>query len=544
MLGAILKSGPGNAPRARSDVHAAISRAASLWRPAARCRWLAHMALAMATAVAAFAACIQPVAAGDETVSMAFACHVSNGRVTLERGSDRVYRIVGKREQQIWRVCSGASAGSCRSLEIHRFTMNCDGNLVPWIDAAAASVQEQPWRASLVDGQMMLHQWPDGPARDRRLPLTLPDGFAPPPASGLRFAADQSVPTDRTRPPENVSPPEPDSRNADAASMAAAPFPTEIVEPGSGRALTTQGLASVSKLTIGQGWSAMVLPDDQPAGASWWSRFDPSHGSGALLAACAVALLLSATAVAARQHVLLRLVDTRGGRKDADTCPSSDTDVPSAASETPPPPPPPPLPRSMPQVEVVAPPDPVAALASALAAADCLEPQASSDWDAVIEMRTTAEALLDIVRQIIADHVPAGAFRDVLVADCAAISARLDGPELIGALAQGRLDLVHPIYAQAIVDLERARTLASIEHQRFLEAADGPQRTPTTVEEACVFLGTNPRASVSVVKKVVDALRQNWHPDLAVDELDRVAREERMKRINAAWDLVRADQSG
>ncbi|MGE0699064.1 MAG: DnaJ domain-containing protein [Hyphomicrobiaceae bacterium] len=59
------------------------------------------------------------------------------------------------------------------------------------------------------------------------------------------------------------------------------------------------------------------------------------------------------------------------------------------------------------------------------------------------------------------------------------------------------------------------------------------------MEEAYDFLGVNPRASEPVVKKAVDALRQNWHPDLAADESDRRLREARIKRINAAWDLIR-----
>lgn len=162
-----------------------------------------------------------------------------------------------------------------------------------------------------------------------------------------------------------------------------------------------------------------------------------------------------------------------------------------------------------------------------------------SDWDAVVELRTTAGALLGLVRQIIADHVPDGALREVLIADLATIADRLDGPELAAALSEGRLDLVHPVYAQAILDLERVRTLARIEHQRMLEVAE-PSGLPATFEEACEFLGVNPRASHSIVKKVVDALRQNWHPDLAGDETDRAAREERIKRINAAWDLIRS----
>jgi hypothetical protein len=155
-------------------------------------------------------------------------------------------------------------------------------------------------------------------------------------------------------------------------------------------------------------------------------------------------------------------------------------------------------------------------------------------------MRTTAEALFELVRQMIADHVPEGALRDVLIADVDAIFERLDGSELATALAQARLDLVHPVYAQAILDLERVRTLARIEHQRALETVGVPHRPPETMEEACAFLGINPRAGQPVVKKVVDALRQNWHPDLADDEADRRVREDRIKRINAAWDLIRA----
>jgi hypothetical protein len=160
------------------------------------------------------------------------------------------------------------------------------------------------------------------------------------------------------------------------------------------------------------------------------------------------------------------------------------------------------------------------------------------DWDAVAEMGTTAAALLEIVQQMVADHVSTGPLRQILDTDLAAIAARLNGPELKRAVEEGRLDLVHPIYAQSILDLERARALARIEHERAQPVIDAPRGLPATFGEACDFLGVNPRASEAVVKKVVDALRQNWHPDLANDEADRAVREERIKWINAAWDLI------
>jgi curved DNA-binding protein CbpA len=40
---------------------------------------------------------------------------------------------------------------------------------------------------------------------------------------------------------------------------------------------------------------------------------------------------------------------------------------------------------------------------------------------------------------------------------------------------------------------------------------------------------------------VVDGLRQSWHPDHAKDEPDRQRREERIKQINIAWDLIEAE---
>lgn len=45
-------------------------------------------------------------------------------------------------------------------------------------------------------------------------------------------------------------------------------------------------------------------------------------------------------------------------------------------------------------------------------------------------------------------------------------------------------------------------------------------------------------ANDAVVRKVLEALRQSWHPDMATGEADRIAREERLKRINVAADIL------
>ena len=87
------------------------------------------------------------------------------------------------------------------------------------------------------------------------------------------------------------------------------------------------------------------------------------------------------------------------------------------------------------------------------------------------------------------------------------------------------------------------------ELHRLKEIVDGAQRSlsgagfsgrepPRDRHEAYELLGVNADVSPKTLKKLVDALRACWHPDLAKDDADRVVREERMKRINIAWDIL------
>ncbi len=51
-------------------------------------------------------------------------------------------------------------------------------------------------------------------------------------------------------------------------------------------------------------------------------------------------------------------------------------------------------------------------------------------------------------------------------------------------------------------------------------------------------MGVTPDANEAAIKKIVDGLRQSWHPDRASDPSDRELRELRLKQINAAWDII------
>ena len=88
-----------------------------------------------------------------------------------------------------------------------------------------------------------------------------------------------------------------------------------------------------------------------------------------------------------------------------------------------------------------------------------------------------------------------------------------------------------------VKELHRLRDIVEGAY-RSLSAGGYTSREPRDKYEAYEVLGVNPDVSIRTLKKLVDALRACWHPDLAKDESDRLAREERMKRINIAWDII------
>jgi hypothetical protein len=80
-------------------------------------------------------------------------------------------------------------------------------------------------------------------------------------------------------------------------------------------------------------------------------------------------------------------------------------------------------------------------------------------------------------------------------------------------------------------------------HPDSLETAEAghPEMSlemPSTPEEALHILGASPDASIDVIKKIVDGLRQSWHPDLSRSDDDRLYREQRITQINVAWDIL------
>jgi DnaJ-class molecular chaperone len=88
-------------------------------------------------------------------------------------------------------------------------------------------------------------------------------------------------------------------------------------------------------------------------------------------------------------------------------------------------------------------------------------------------------------------------------------------------------------------DLDRIMRIVHGTSRRDESGATASAEPPSSVFEAYRVLGLNAEAPPAAVKKVVDALRMSWHPDHARSEADRRHREERIKQINAAWDILK-----
>lgn len=132
--------------------------------------------------------------------------------------------------------------------------------------------------------------------------------------------------------------------------------------------------------------------------------------------------------------------------------------------------------------------------------------------------------------------------REVLETETASVRARLLQIESGKCTPQKSAVLVRAM----LRDLERIGRIvhgARFDTSPEARAVNADDRdVPQSVLEACRILGVNEDATPQAIKKLVDALRMNWHPDHARDEADRMKREARTKQINAAWDMLKENR--
>ena len=167
---------------------------------------------------------------------------------------------------------------------------------------------------------------------------------------------------------------------------------------------------------------------------------------------------------------------------------------------------------------------------------------------AVEDLMRNADDFYVHVKDLVEQMPGTNPLRDVVTDELAAIDATLRAPDLPQAYAAEDWTALRQCAVQALTDLERIRRIVQgAKETAAVAALAAPvppaerlsHPVPTTRAEALAVLGVNAETSEKVIKKIVDAMRQTWHPDLARDDLDRRGREERMKQINIAWDILR-----
>ena len=413
---------------------------------------------------------------GEQAV-MAYACAVDRGRVVLTPAPERQYRVLGTRASHAFTACAPTNPDKCRTWQIHKFDLACGGQRVSWLLVAGALVDRVPARGQIDNGRLSLRL---GPAWQRRDTQPVPIGFRRPferPEQLLAFPAGYAPGLGTGLRFVGVTSPSPTVVDARPEPKAAKAEPKTVLS-----ARPAGPSEAGEALTTTGSHSAAVteswITTVVPAGVMAAVELNPAR---ALLGVLAVAAVWGGLVLVRRRSAL-----------------------------------------------AVASPDAAASLPIDDDAALCSEMIARS----VNLHRAAREAV---------GAVPSENLRDILTADLAKVQRHLLAADLTNDVAEERWHAVKPKVTMALADLERiARIIAGVlSSQPTPEPLAAASTTPDNAEQAFEMLGINPDAGRTVVKKIVDGLRQSWHPDHARDAQDRQRREDRMKQINASWDLIR-----
>ncbi|MBL8564202.1 MAG: hypothetical protein JNM89_00625 [Hyphomicrobiaceae bacterium] len=114
--------------------------------------------------------------------------------------------------------------------------------------------------------------------------------------------------------------------------------------------------------------------------------------------------------------------------------------------------------------------------------------------------------------------------------------ARGEGAVIVGAPAEYWITLRQRL-RRTVRDLERIRATADAALSTVGGKNELP-RVPETKAESLVVLGANREVDHDTLHRLVRALRQCWHPDLARSDEDRQYRNARIAQINVAYDIL------
>lgn len=490
--------------------------------------------------------------AGD-SVSMPYDCLVQGARVVLKPSQARRYPIIGEREERHVTACASPGAVDCRTVVAHRFRISCAGRQVAWMRVVAAARRNPSRPIWIQDGRMhlaverragtpsrcrdsgrMLIGSPrasraeaGGDAcqpwrRDRDAGVVaLPPGFAPLADIGARLlvagAETPPRPILAALPPEKImdrAPTVPPS--APLPVVEAVPRLEKAMDRTSAAGQTTGqpvDTAPIPAVLTGaespRTWVTMVRPEAMPEVASLAYGPAPSI----LLVATLLAALLAVVA-----WKLRRVERNLSVARFSFSTPGFRDRMRAGAARV---------------ANRVAGGGSSGRLSRGMAGRFAASPAETS----VTNAAASVTALIDQANGSVSELVGAPPLREVLDQELGVIRQRL---AIVKAQASEGPEAAHkaaPVFRALVRDLERVRRISE-SAALSLSGVRTLTRMPRTCSEAYDVLGVHADVNPETLKRLVDALRMCWHPDLARDESDRLHREERIKVINVAWELI------
>ncbi len=450
-----------------------------------------------------------------ELLVMPFECGLERGRVKLSPAVATRYQIVGKREEVAVTRCDAPPSTGCRTIVAHRFDISCDGDGVAWMRVAAAIRHTGAGPAWIEGGQLNVMLPAGGsPAarpscmepptyalgrivshrrgRDCRnrahdfQQVVLPAGFAPVGELGARLepaSAGTGAGSGEASFRRVAATGETRIARADPNAIIMEPLPD--LEPFG---------ANVDADVEGAEWVTVVRSASEYGGAA------QDSGSGAL---GPWAWLLAAMALATAAGVM-RV-------RSPDAWPDF-------------------LFALAPHLERVL---------AQLAAICWWHSRDASSMRDLTNAGAALTAMLEQTETVVSDLKGAGPLREVLQSELQLVRQRLAYVEDAAGDGEEADARTAPQYRALVRELERIGRIVD-SAAASLSGARQTGSVPRTTSEAYDVLGVNPDVSEGVLKKIVGALRMSWHPDHARSDEDRLVREDRIRQINIAWDLINA----
>jgi hypothetical protein len=482
-------------------------------------------------------------AAQADVLHMPFDCRADGAGVHLRRAPERTYAIIGRHEREIFTACSPTEPDTCRNWFVHRFEFDCDGDRVAWIDAAAAAARFTDWDAWIEDGQFRMRmnqlwgvarRWrrhfrdredafAGGPDRYARRVVSVRPGFAPAVGIPLTFSggaqelselpaqAVQDAPVVAGNAPKPASAPIPElpERAPSKAERLAAASAPPVVAPAPKPA---------TKPTAAQ-ISSMPAPTQQaPTKTKASDSATPANNAQGFTIINAPHPKVDEPKVTAPDAVEAHAGGTSEPIETAAVTAPAEKSMPAAAASP-----------AMPGTDAA----PVAPKSKAVPVEASSPPRTE-----LPQVSPEAAAAAAATTLVLAGLAVFGLWRlRRRPFDAPPVNRDIADISLDGGGAAPRLALDSPAM-EADAPAPESRDLPSDD-----EAEGDASPVPTTYAEALDVLGASADASTGAIKKIVEGLRQSWHPDLARSEADRARREARVRQINVAWDLVSQNRS-